>query len=786
MSLRLIIFFISIIFLSSCSLKRSLPEGGHLYIGSKVKVIKADKKTKTNQLEATYNTLIKQPKPNKTFLGVRWKLRRYSLFAKTNKRRTLKGRKNLIGKAPVVYDDRITKQMVAVMENKAFNEGFFNVVVSSKVKKRWNKARVKYTVELKEPFLVNRISNNVEDSIIRRHILQIQNASLIETDQLYSLQKLKLERERITNSLRQKGFYFFRADYLKFLADTINTKNQVKLNLVLKETADSSHLKPKTIHQIFLYPDLNNQISERINPDTLDYKGLKIIFQNTEMLPSVLRDAITLKKGQRYSPKKHQSSLERLSYLRNYQFIDFQFKPSEVSDTLLNVFIKLSPRKKEAIEGSFGLAFTPRFYIGPEVSLTYLNRNLFKGAEQFRVTTFGEFNFPIAKDLALRQEAGVKLSLSKPGMIIPFRKKDWPDKLIAKTKIELAYSSEKIRLPLTGLEDLVDDEPAFMTLSENLAADPNYAPFIALNKLELNLAYQWRKRIDILHELSPVNFTFQIPRYENLELKLFLQYLNTIIPSENLQLNLEKMFILKPSYSFLYDSRLKKTKAQNYFYLGKLALAGNKILSPDNNTPLDVLESQFLQLENDFRYFRRFSKSQTIAARFAIKASIPFKNEVILPFFDLYTLGGPNGVRAFRPRSVGPGSVEPVDQLFFISGTGDFHLESNLEWRPKLNDFVELGFFIDAGNVWLFKGGIDNNELATFRFKNFYKQLAIGTGVGLRLDFEIIIFRLDFATPLTKPWLPEGDRWVGDKITLGNFNWLRENLTLNLGFGYSF
>ena len=781
-----IVFFMVLIFCSGCSLSRSLPEGGHVYIGSKVKIIKPNKKTNTKQLETTYNTLIKQPKPNKKFLGMRLKLRRYNLFAKTNKKRVLKGSKNLIGKPPVIYDEQITTEMKKVMKNKAFNEGFFNVVVSSEVKKRKHKASVKYTVEVKSPFIVNRLTNGVEDSLIRTHINHIQNASLLKTGQLYSLQKLKSERERISTTLRQKGFYFFREDYLKFQADTLNTGNKVQLNLILKELVDSSHLKPKTIDKIYVFPDFKAKLSGSLEEDTLDYEGLKIISQKTLIRPSVFRKAISLKQGQRYSLTTHQSTLEHLSYLRNHQFIDIKFEQSEVSDTLINAYVKLSPRKRDAIEGSIGFSLNSGLYLGPEVSLTYLNRNLFKGAEQLRVTTFGNFNFPIAEGLASQRETGLKIELSKPGLIVPFRKKINSEKLIAKSKVEFIYSSEKIRIPLTGTEDYLFEE-GYIDLFQRLNADSTFAPFISLDNLELNLAYQWRTRPDLQHELTPISLIYQNPRYEFSELrKLLLDIIQFDDNSEDLQLNLEKMLILKPSYVFLYDSRLKKLNPHNYYYRGKIAIAGNRLLSKDLLPTDKSLESQFFQLENDIRYFRRFSPRQTIGARFAVKVSVPFKNEVILPFFDLYTIGGSNSVRAFRPRSVGPGSVEPADEIFFFTGTGDFLLESSLEWRPKINDLLELGFFVDAGNVWLFKGGEGQDELTTFKFNNFYKQLAIGAGIGLRFDFDIIILRLDFATPLTKPWLPEGARWVGDKIALGSFPWVRKNLTLNLGFGYSF
>ncbi len=779
-------YLLVIMLCSGCSLKRSLPKDSHIYVKSEVKIIKPGKKTNTKSLKATYNTLIKQPKPNKKFLGMRLKLQRYNLFYKTNKKRIEKGRKKLIGEPPVIYNEQITTQMKKLMENKAFNEGFLNVVVSSKVKKRRRKAKVKYTVELGSSFEINNIVNGVGDSLIRMNVNQIQDASLLKTGEPYSLQKLKLERSRIATTLRGKGFYFFRDDYFKFLADTIGRENKMHIELTLKEAIDSSHLKPKFIHNIYVYPDLNFKQNANLQTDTIDYEGLKIIFRKELIHPSVLRDAITLKQGELYSSKNHQSSLERLSFLRYHQFMDIQFQQSEIADSLLDVYVQLTPRKRETIEGALGFSINSGLYAGPEVSLTYRNRNLFKGAEQLRVSTLGNFSFPLEDDLASLQERGLSLELSKPGLIVPFRKKRWTENLIGKSKISLNYTSEKIRLPLNGLEDFLEDG-GYLELADRLNIDSTFSPFIALDKIELNIAYQWRKRIDIQHEFTPISFIIQNSRYEVDELRsLLLEIIQLDGSSDDVQLNLENMLILKPNYAFLYDSRLRRLKRHNYYYRGKVAVSGNRLLSDNPLIPSELVESQFFQLENDIRYYRRLSSRHTIATRFAVKVSIPFKNEVILPFFDLYNVGGPNSIRAFRPRAVGPGSVEPSEEVFFFTGTGDLLLESNLEWRPKINNFLELGFFIDAGNVWLFKGGTNEDELATFKFSGFYNQLAIGTGFGLRFNFNFLILRLDLATPLTKPWFPEGERWIGNQIRLGSASWIRNNVNFNLGFGYSF
>ena len=152
-----------------------------------------------------------------------------------------------------------------------------------------------------------------------------------------------------------------------------------------------------------------------------------------------------------------------------------------------------------------------------------------------------------------------------------------------------------------------------------------------------------------------------------------------------------------------------------------------------------------------------------------------------------YFSGGNNSIRAFRARAIGPGTYQRTGNLteqFLGNNTGDIKIELNTELRYKVTNFIETAFFVDAGNVWMYKDPYIYDEGALFT-KDFYKQLAIGSGIGLRLDFSFIIFRMDLATPLHKPWLEQGSRWTFDTIQW-NKAWRQENLLLNLGVGYPF
>lgn len=765
----------------SCSLSKSLPEDTYVYSGAKIKINKEVKTIKSGALENDLSGVLKNPRPNTRFLGMRWGLRFYNLFY-TEKEKGLKHwlQKNL-GEAPVLYSDQIAKQTEALIDNRAFNNGFFNAEVNSEVLYKKKQARVTYNLLLQQPYKIALIQNRIDDPTIKQEIGQLLDSSLVKVGQTYQLDLIKQERQRLEVALRKKGYYFFQDDYLIFKADTTVNNRQIKLQIGLKEDTPIQNLKRQFIDSIFVYPDYNFSVGQARAKNLMEYDGLSIIFHDLLLQPEELRQTILFNSGEPYMVATHQKTLQRLSFLQIYQFIDVQFERAQGIDSLLKVKIYLSPREKHNVEGSVGLSLQSNVYLGPEFSLTYTNRNLFRGAEQFRFNVFTNFSFPLKDELVYQEEIGANIQLTKPGIVVPFKKRAWSKKLIMRTKMQMNYSRQKVRIPLKGSIDQLEEDGELRRL---VLADSTFAPFVTLNNLDINFGYQWFKRIDVRHEFNPVELAIQAPSYQYDELRDILTQIQFSQDTNLLRLNLSRLLIFKPNYIFLYDSRLKRYKWHNFFYRGKIAFSGNKLLN--NNPVIAGREGLFFQTEQDFRYYWKISKKNSIAFRFATSFAVPLRKNSILPFFDLYSVGGPNSIRAFRARQLGPGSLEPPEQIFFFTGKGDIRWENSLEWRWKITSLIELGTFIDAGNVWLWNGGSTDSDLAVFRSAEFLNQLGVGAGTGFRVDFDILLIRLDFSFPLTKPWLPAGERWVGNQIDFGSGGWRRENLIFHFAFGYPF
>lgn len=773
----------------SCSTTKGLEKGEYLYTGSRLSfdtaTTKEQAKSLTPKLEALY-----APTPNRKNFGLPMRLYWHNFFYTEKEKGLAPWVQGLFGEEPVLYNPGIAEKVDQLMENRLFNNGFFEPEVQIALDTSKKKAVVEYQVEPGPQYTIRSFAYEVEDSLIGNLISPYYQGSLIQLGAPYNLDLLKAERERLAQLLRQQGMYFFSPDYLKFTADTTLNDYEIDLRLKLKENAPAEDLDFAYIDDIVIYTDY--EIGRPLGKDSTFYEGLQLVYnKKLDIRPTRLRNIIFFSSGERYNPQKHQNTLRRLTNLDYYKFVSMRFDRSARADSLLSVKIFLTPKFLHSVEGSVGLALISDQYLGPEVSLGYRNRNLFNGAEQFQIQASGNFNFPLQDDAGnYFEQIELETSFTRPGLGIPFVPSQVLPALIrANTRVQFGFDRERINLKLSNDPAFLDNLAffGFDNLLEELEKDSTYAPSLSVDKYEFSFGYIWQRQPLIQSELFPLRISFQDVRYGNPDLKPLLQFIFSFDESESLLLNLERMWVFQPDYIFQYDTRKGGIKTNNFFYRGRLSVAGNKILE-DELTSIDPedLENLLIQAENDFRYFYKPRPSHTIAFRFITNVSYPFGDKVIFPITDLYSVGGPNSIRAFYPRSVGPGTTNVSQQEFSVlQGKGDVKLETSLEYRYQLNSYIELALFADAGNVWRIEKD-EEESISKFDFDTFTDQIALGTGLGLRLNLSYLIFRLDLAFPLVKPWLPEGERWVGDQIRFGDPSWRKENLVLNLAFGYPF
>jgi outer membrane protein assembly factor BamA len=258
---------------------------------------------------------------------------------------------------------------------------------------------------------------------------------------------------------------------------------------------------------------------------------------------------------------------------------------------------------------------------------------------------------------------------------------------------------------------------------------------------------------------------------------------------------IQKQFILGPNYTYNATTTTDLSRKHTYYYNGNIDLSGNLpgLLSGasykdgDTKEILNAEFSQYLKTDHDIRYYNDLGRGSSFAARLFMGFGYPYGNSKAIPFVKQYFAGGSAGLRAFRARSVGPGTFRAEnigEDAIAADQTADIKLETNIEYRPKISGILNGAIFLDAGNIWLLRE--DSARHGAAISGDFLNEIAVGFGVGLRLDFSFFVLRGDLAFPLRKPWLPEGDRWVIDDIEFTSGIWRKENLVFNLAIGYPF
>lgn len=296
----------------------------------------------------------------------------------------------------------------------------------------------------------------------------------------------------------------------------------------------------------------------------------------------------------------------------------------------------------------------------------------------------------------------------------------------------------------------------------------------------------WKSKVNVEHILTPLSFT------QTTTTAFSANYLAQLGNDPVLRLSNLPEIISSSVYNYLTSTT--NVNAVNVYYFntsfeigGNIAGAVMGAKTPYTKTLAGSYYAQFAKADIDFRYSRKLSTGYYWANRVIIGASLPYGNSAFLPFSRQYVIGGANSLRGFSIRDLGPGSAltTPFQKLYYPQIGGDYKLEMNTEFRfPLMAPRINGALFVDAGNVWL-KDTILYSTTGQLT-KGFLRQLGVDAGFGIRIDINILILRLDFAFPLAKPWLPEGQRWVLQQVAFGNSSWRNANLVFNLGLGYPF
>jgi len=764
--IKLISCFSYLIFFTACSSTKNIPEGEYLYTGADVK-LKSEESVKNKKIYKEELEEAIRPKSNSKLLGMRYRLWIYNAIGEVKKEKGFKHwLKYRVGEPPVMLSavdpSRTSEALKTILENR----GIFMATTEFSVEQENKKAHITYTGHIHPPYKISQYNLLPDTTTLGIRIKESQEDNLIKVGDDYNLNTLEAERARLEEALKGMGYFYFNADHLIFQVDSTIGSRQVNLYLRLKDDLPPEVSKVYSISNVNVYPEFSLTIdSTKYTRDTILRKEILLIGKDFPVKPKVIERSIFVRPGDTYSRTNHNLTLNRLMGLGVYKFVNMRFDDID-SLQQLNSFVFLTPLKRRNTRIELQAISRSNNYAGPGITASFRNRNFLKGAELFLLNFRFHYETQITGNIRGLDSYTFEISpeLNVPKLIVPFFNFASPSRFVPITKFKLSY---------------------------DLLIKPE---FYQLNSFRLISGYRWRESLIKDHDFNLINITYIRLARETEEFQFLLN------ENDFLRRSFEEQFIIGSDYTYTFNNQSVEEKRNHVYFKGMVDVAGHLMhliqllvrdTKPTIDTPFTISGlpySNYSKGEVDGRYYYTIDRRTRLIPRLNIGAGIPYGNSSVLPYIKQFFTGGTTSIRAFHARSVGPGTYIPPDTVsgfFFFERSGDIKIESNLELRYDINEIFKFAVFGDAGNVWLSQEDPDKPG-GRFKWNSFYRELAMGTGIGLRIDASFFVLRFDLATPLRKPFLPEGERWVINQVKFSSTSWRRENLLLNIAIGYPF
>jgi hypothetical protein len=695
------------------------------------------------------------------------------------------------GEPPVILDSLLTRITKNQLQKFVFSKGYFNSKVRDSLVLDVKNKRAKsyYFITKSEPYIIQNINYKIEDPLIDYFILNDTIPCLIKRKMVYDEDVFQKERARITESQLNNGYFYFAPEYVNYLVDTNLAGQNVNLTIGVKmysrsysETNDSvvyiNH--PRFyIENVYVIPetvvDFRGKANDVYMKDTVYYNGLKILY-NKKLLfheKDLTRD-ISISSGQLYQQNFAEETYKGLSSLKVFKSVFIQYMKNPYFSDKLDCYIVCQPVVKQALTIETEGNYTSGNY-GVAGSLVFQNKNAFRGAELVELKLKGSLN--AQKQFNATQTTNIE-------------------------NVQNTFNTIQFGPEL----NIYFPKPLFpFTLFYN-RKNGNEKRYFIQPKTILNLSVNYQSRPEFSRTISTVSYGFKFTNSKGLFIYDLIPFETYIVKAKLFGtfktdlLNLNDFFLLNSFQDHITTlSKISATynnqslaKKRNLMYLRmSLSSSGNILrgLYSATNQPQDSLGrylvqdipfSQFVKFDVDYRFYFKVRKLGKLVYRLAGGFGKPLKNLTTLPYEQSFFGGGPNSNRAWRARTLGPGSYSQPDSVSSsYDKIGDIQIESNIEYRFHIFKSFYGAWFADAGNIWLsYKD--PNKPNGQFKIDEFYKEIALGSGFGLRYDFSFFILRLDAAMRVHDPHYAAGKRWVIGKQTL------RESAILNFGIGYPF
>lgn len=712
MRLRYIFMMLAGLLFCACSETKYVPEGeyllNHVYV-------KSEPKTKgVNPSEL--KSYVRQHGNSRWLSAIKVPLATYSLSGRDTTKwmnRILRS----VGEAPVLYDSISTRRSMEDLLAQLVNMGFLRASVDAMTRSKKKKMDVTYLLHPGEPYHIRNVSYVIQDSLIA-DLLQLDQPDRrgLKSGMWFNVENLDAERKRITLLLTNMGYYRFNKEYITYLADSVAGTKEIDLVLVLRKQRDSEGVE---------------KAHERYKVRDIRYASGDPEDTTIHLRPGVLRKNTFVRKQDYYSSDDLQNTYTHFGRLGAVRYTNISWQELPDSNQL-DCLIQISTNKPSTI------SFQPEGTntagdLGVAASLTYQNRNLFKGAENLSIELRGAYEAIKGLEGYSNhnfQEYSLETKLSFPRFILPFISSSIRRRILATSEVSLSYD--------------LQNRPEFhrRVLSAGWRykwSDPRHHDRYRIDMLDLNyISMPWISETFKKEYLDDTNSRNAILRY-----------------------NYENLFIMKFGVGYIYNNGIIAIKA-NAETAGNLIGLASKIFGFHRNadgkyTFLDIAYAQYVRFDLDVTRNIMFSYNNQLVFHAGLGVAYPYGNSTILPFEKRYFSGGANSVRGWSVRSLGPGKYVSRDgRIDFINQTGDMKMDFNVEYRAHL--FWKLGaaLFVDAGNIWTLRN-YDDQPGGQFKLSEFWNQLAVSYGLGFRFNFDYFILRFDMGMKAVNPAYEEGD-----------------------------
>ncbi len=776
----LLFFTATLFFATGCGNLRFLNEGEALFMGNKIGIESNETIIKQGQFKRDLAS-ITQLQRNKKFIGLfKTRLWFYNVASRKKPNKFRYWMRNKVGEPPALYDSLLIEKSAVMIENYLKNKGYlypevsYEARIESKLKDRSKKISEKraairerkkrawatYYVKTGNLYRIRSVTFPSDTARTSQIIAEQRFKSLLKAGNPLDVSELKKERDRISDILRNEGYYFFNRDYVYFDIDSSRGERQLDILVRINMPDDPARRGVYRIDQINVFTDYSlDKMKISQYRDTTDAREFHFISEKLRYRPKILISAIHFGNDSLFRKINHVRSVSHLSGLGAFKYVNLEYIPKEMNGKYyLDCMVYLSPAKKQEVRVEFEANNNTDYNLGTSLTLAYRNRNIFRGTEELRFSVSAGFESNLEKGEKFFNTVDLtaKLDLYFNRFLVPSRRSISKN---VRPRTRISLRNEFLRR--------ID--------------------YYTTNSSTFAFGYEWSKVIPRRHIFNPIVINFvrileSTPDFEEV-----------INNSPSLKNSFTQQLILGMEYTYLWSNQSTSASRNFFYYIGKINTSGNLLhlgkylehLNDNVKPPYEIFSvqySQYFLIDSDIRNYFKLSRGMQLVSRLYGGIGIPYGNSESLTYIKQFFAGGANSMRGWLIRALGPGSYNYEKDYddnsdFFFDQTGEIKLEANLEYRFDIFKFFKGALFLDMGNIWLLRADTSRPG-ANFDIGNIWNEFAVASGLGFRFDFNYFVLRFDMGLKVREP--ADGkERWP-----LKHFQW--RDIRFNIAIGYPF